>query len=173
MLKSRVLPGFLSFAAAAMLVGSPAHASGVALGLNVGLPAVAYAGGPVRAVSVRYGGGGGGGGRGYYRGGGDWCCGWGLGLGLGLLLAAPWVVPQTVVVQQAPALALASPPAAPLPYRPEPVIYPRNGQSAQQTDADRHECNRWATTLPAAMAEASVFQRAVEACMDGRGYTLR
>lgn len=56
---------------------------------------------------------------------------------------------------------------------PEPVIYPRNGQSAEQTETDRQECNRWATTQPRAVADAEVFQRAVAACMDGRGYTLR
>ncbi len=55
----------------------------------------------------------------------------------------------------------------------EPIIYPRNGQSAEQTESDRRECNRWATTQPNAVADAGVFQRAVEACMDGRGYTLR
>ena len=56
---------------------------------------------------------------------------------------------------------------------PDPVIYPRNGQSADQTEADRLECNRWATTLPSAMADASVFNRATAACMDGRGYSIR
>ncbi|MDM4768190.1 DUF6515 family protein [Pelomonas sp. SE-A7] len=59
------------------------------------------------------------------------------------------------------------------PARPDPIIYPRNGQSPQQQEADRQECNRWATTQPAAMNEASVFNRAVEACMDGRGYTMK
>ena len=56
---------------------------------------------------------------------------------------------------------------------PEPVIYPRNGQSPEQTEADRQECNRWATTQPAALNDAQVFQRAVAACMDARGYTVR
>jgi hypothetical protein len=56
---------------------------------------------------------------------------------------------------------------------PDPIIYPRNGQSAEQTEADRQDCNRWATTQPSAMGDASVFQRAVAACMDGRGYTVR
>lgn len=59
------------------------------------------------------------------------------------------------------------------PGKPEPIIYPRHGQSAQQQEADRQECNRWATSQPSAMADASVFQRAVEACMDGRGYTMK
>ena len=56
---------------------------------------------------------------------------------------------------------------------PDPVIYPRNGQSAAQTEADRLDCNRWAATLPSAMADASVFNRATAACMDGHGYTVR
>ena len=60
-----------------------------------------------------------------------------------------------------------------LPSRAAPVIYPRNGQSAAQLEFDQRECNRWATTQQAAMADSSVFNRAVEACMDGRGYTLR
>ncbi len=59
------------------------------------------------------------------------------------------------------------------PARPAPVIYPRNGQSDAQREADIRDCNRWATTQQAAMADTSVFNRAVEACMDGRGYTLR
>ncbi|CAN5207117.1 hypothetical protein BH11PSE10_BH11PSE10_16250 [soil metagenome] len=59
------------------------------------------------------------------------------------------------------------------PPKPDPIVYPRNGQTAEQTESDRQECNRWATTQPAAMNEASVFNRAVDACMDGRGYTVR
>ena len=69
----------------------------------------------------------------------------------------------------APVPVVAPPPAA----RPDPIIYPRNGQSASQTEADRQECNRWATTQPSAMNSASVFNRAVEACMDGRGYSMK
>ena len=65
-----------------------------------------------------------------------------------------------------------APVPAPRP-KPDPIIYPRNGQSPQQTEADRQDCNRWATTQPNAMSDAEVFQRAVDACMDGRGYTLR
>ena len=59
------------------------------------------------------------------------------------------------------------------PARPDPVIYPRNGQSNEQLEADRQECNRWATGQPSAMADSTVFNRAVEACMDGRGYTIK
>ena len=55
----------------------------------------------------------------------------------------------------------------------EPIFYPRNGQSPEQTEQDRRDCNRWATTQRGAMADASIFQRATFACMEGRGYTVR
>jgi hypothetical protein len=60
-----------------------------------------------------------------------------------------------------------------VPRAPDPVIYPRNGQGAAQQERDQRACNSWATSQPNAMADGSVFQRAVQACMDGRGYTLR
>jgi len=85
--------------------------------------------------------------------------------GPGYTVVAP---PQEGAVVQAAAVAPALPPA-----KPDPVIYPRNGQSPAQTEADRQDCNRWATTQPTAMNDASVFNRAVEACMDGRGYSMR
>ena len=65
-----------------------------------------------------------------------------------------------------------TPTVVPVPM-PAPIIYPRNGQSAEQTEIDRQECNRWATTQPTPLADAEVFQRAVAACMDGRGHSLR
>ncbi len=75
---------------------------------------------------------------------------------------------QAVPVQIQPAAPAPRPPA-----KPEPIIYPRNHQTPEQLEADRRECNRWATTQPNAQADSSVFNRAVEACMDGRGYTMR
>jgi hypothetical protein len=102
--------------------------------------------------------------RGYYRGAWGW----------GPVLLSPWIYPQVVtVVQPAPVVVDAVPPAPAQASRPDPVIYPRNGQSAQQTETDRQGCNRWATTQPQALADSSVFLRAVDACMDGRGYTTR
>ena len=56
---------------------------------------------------------------------------------------------------------------------PDPIFYPKNGQSAATIESDRRECNRWATTQNGAMADASIFQRATFACMEGRGYTVR
>jgi hypothetical protein len=90
----------------------------------------------------------------------------------GVVYAPPVVVERYGVV--VPPQASDKPePVASARSAPDPIIYPRNGQSAEQTESDRRECNRWATTQREAMNDASVFKRAVEACMDGRGYTLR
>ncbi|KQW49635.1 MULTISPECIES: hypothetical protein [unclassified Roseateles] len=109
------------------------------------------------------------------------------GLVLGLAVAVPLIAlanqaerdrqPEVVYVPPPaplpPQPVYAPPQAVYAPARPAPVIYPRNGQGPDQLEADSRECNRWATTQQAAMSDAGVFQRAVEACMDGRGYTLR
>lgn len=140
-------------------------------------------------------------GRGGYRGG--YGPGWGaVGIGLGVGVGLGWLagsryaygppVYSSVIVPAYPSYVYVDPPPVvyrevppPTVYRevprqepvakapPEPIIYPRNGQSAQQTEADRQDCNRWATTQPSAMADSSVFNRATEACMDARGYTMR
>lgn len=121
------------------------------------------------------------GGHSGHWGGGPFWGGIGLGVGLGLgtyYVTRPWY-PDQVVIRQPPAEYYDAPPIlqAPLlnavPTEPDPIFYPRMGQSAVLTEADRQACNRWATTQPTAMAEASVFQRAILACMDGRGYTSR
>lgn len=104
-----------------------------------------------------------------------------LGLGIGaLIVSQPW---DPVIVER-PTYLYAEPPALP-PHTPlvgtpvpsravaEPIVYPSKGQSVQQTEADRQDCNRWATTQPSAMADASIFQRATAACLEGRGYTVR
>lgn len=103
------------------------------------------------------------------------------GLVFGLAVALPLIAlanqadrgPEVVYVPQPQPAPVPAPVTVYAPSRAAPVIYPRNGQSNVQLESDNRECNRWATTQQAAMADASVFQRAVEACMDGRGYTLR
>jgi hypothetical protein len=65
------------------------------------------------------------------------------------------------------------PEAAPGPVAPDPIFYPKNGQSAAQVESDRQACNRWATTQPTAMSDAVAFQRATYACMEARGYSVR
>jgi hypothetical protein len=133
-------------------------------------------------------------GGGWYGGGGwhagyhwGYRSGWGWGwwdpviLGVALATAPAYYYdsPDYVVVNPAPvyvnppAPVYVNPPAAPAPRTADPIFYPRNGQTAQQTEADRQDCNRWATTQPNAMNDASIFQRATFACMDGRGYTVR
>jgi hypothetical protein len=126
---------------------------------------------------------------GYYRGGWGFDPFWGFGVGLGLAaLASPvyydspyyyaappvyypptttYVTPAPVYVQPSTSVPAAQSAA------PEPIFYPRSGQNAAQVEADRRACNSWATTQHNAMNDASVFQRATLACMDGRGYTAR
>lgn len=147
---------------------------------------------PLDAEAYRRGGHGHHGHHGHRGHGPGWgAVGWGLGLGVGLGWLAGshrghggdhgyrhgpsvhshvytpgyGVVEPPVVYREVPQVVAKAPP--------EPVIYPRNGQNAQQIEADRQDCNRWATTQPAAMADTSVFNRATDACMDARGYTLR
>ena len=110
---------------------------------------------------------------------GRWWGGISIGIGVPYFYggyASPWVgYPAPVYVVPPPA-GYAEPPAPPVPAAkapPEPIFYPRQGQNGAQLEADRQECNRWATTQPAAMADASVFHRATLACMDARGYTSR
>jgi hypothetical protein len=55
----------------------------------------------------------------------------------------------------------------------EPIFYPRTGQSAETTETDRRECNRWATSQRGAIEDATIFHRATLACMEGRGYTVK
>ena len=129
--------------------------------------------------------GGRGGGHGHWHGhrghgGHHWGGGfaWGLGLGIGTYYAlAPWYYPPSYVVTvPAPAYdpgVTSPPPVAATRAAPDPIIYPNRGQTAAQTEADRQACDRWATTQPSAMADASVFHRATLACMEGRGYTVK
>jgi len=81
-----------------------------------------------------------------------------------------------VVTAPPPNIEAAPPPPSPLPGQPpsvpEPVIYPRNRQSTEQTNADRGACAQWATSQSVGK-DASVYPRAFAACMDGRGYTVR
>lgn len=143
--------------------------------LNLGFPIGGYYNGPIYAgpgygtvygalpsgaVSLQIGGG-----R-YWRQGGVYYRPWG----------PRWVVvapPVFIPISQSRTVGEAAPASLEyVPSRPDPVIYPLNGQSAEQLESDRQDCNRWATTQPAALADAAVFHRAVQACMDGRGYTM-
>lgn len=56
-------------------------------------------------------------------------------------------------------------------------VYPRQGQSPQQQAADEAECNRWASTQMgtgfSGDQAASNFHRALSACLDAHGYSVR
>ena len=62
-------------------------------------------------------------------------------------------------------------------------VYPGKGQSQQQAAIDRHDCGRWATTESGYDPDLKVhrhpetgpthYGRALSACLEGRGYTVR
>ena len=93
------------------------------------------------------------------------------------VVAAP---PPNVVVEQPPATVAQAP-------QDQMFIYPRQGQSEQQQATDRYECHRWAVsqtgydpTLSPGTAPAGAgdqrranYQRAISACLEGRGYTVK
>jgi Family of unknown function (DUF6515) len=97
------------------------------------------------------------------------------GVGYTVVAPPPGAEPAPVAEAEPP---MAAPVPDPMPSRivapaREPVIYPRNGQSAAQTEADHQQCRQWADAQPAAANDGSVYERALAACLDGRGYTIR
>jgi hypothetical protein len=88
--------------------------------------------------------------------------------------------------------AVVEPPKSDVSETPPPAdqmfVYPRLGQSEKQQADDRYECHRWAVNQtgfdptqqqPAGAPEAqraekrADYQRALGACLDGRGYTVK
>jgi hypothetical protein len=63
----------------------------------------------------------------------------------------------------------------------EIFVYPAEGQSEEQRDRDRYDCYLWAseqTGFDPSMGEqdsslASNYRRAISACLEGRGYTVK
>jgi Family of unknown function (DUF6515) len=66
-------------------------------------------------------------------------------------------------------------------------IYPKNGQSEEQQAKDKYECHKWASDqsgfdptqsgggVPADQSDSrrEAYQRAMGACLDGRGYSVK
>jgi hypothetical protein len=53
-------------------------------------------------------------------------------------------------------------------------MYPKNGQSAEQQAVDRAECQKWAASQAGQVAQnGSDYNRAMVACVEGRGYSAR
>ncbi len=79
------------------------------------------------------------------------------------------------------------PTAAPAGGHEDVFIYPKNGQSSDQQAADRYECHSWAKSqthfdptlpnggVPAGQADAdrNSYNRAMSACLSGRGYEVK
>ena len=73
-----------------------------------------------------------------------------------------------------------SAPAAPSSVTGDLFVYPRNGQTEAQLTADRRDCNSWGVSQTGSDASKVGdpqsqlrFQRAVTACLEARGYTVR
>jgi opacity protein-like surface antigen len=106
--------------------------------------------------------------------------------------ACQFVLPLLLAVSSA---ALAQTPANPVPQQSGPamsaaaglLIYPKNGQSQEQQSADRYACHSWAqgqtgfdptepnsAALPSELASRrSDYRRAMSACLEARGYSVR
>jgi hypothetical protein len=59
-------------------------------------------------------------------------------------------------------------------------VYPRNGQTPEQTQNDRYECHGWAVsqsgfdpTQQGQSGNPADYKRAMVACLDARGYSAR
>jgi hypothetical protein len=69
-----------------------------------------------------------------------------------------------------------APNSGPGPSGPGPAaqifMYPKNGQSVQQQATDKAECQQWAAGQAGQVAQnGSDYQRAMVACVEGRGYS--
>lgn len=64
------------------------------------------------------------------------------------------------------------------------IAYPKNGQSAEQQATDKYECHHWATeqsgfdptqgaAAAATLPKRTDYMRAQEACLEGRGYSVK
>jgi hypothetical protein len=82
----------------------------------------------------------------------------------------PAGAPQASAPQSAPPSAGAGDPA----QGGQIFMYPKNGQSAEQQATDKAECQQWATQQAGQVAQnGSDYQRAMTACVEGRGYSAR
>jgi hypothetical protein len=90
---------------------------------------------------------------------------------------------------QGPSYPGGPPPAAngPPPAEEDMFIYPQNGQSPEQQADDRYQCHSWATQQSGfdptqvgggvppdqTVARGTEYRRAMRACLEGRGYSVR
>jgi len=97
----------------------------------------------------------------------------------------PPATDNSVVSNDEAATGSAVAPASAVPARPagasDIYVYPKNGQSDEQTSNDRFECHKWAVAQTGFDPTHSVnlqgtpadYRRAIGACLDARGYTVK
>ena len=96
---------------------------------------------------------------------------------------SPYYAPPPVVIREQPQVYI-----QPAPSVPQRIfVYPRQGQNEELQAKDRYECHSWAvsqthydpTQPTSGTPEAQLnqmhadYQRAMGACLDGRGYTMK
>jgi hypothetical protein len=100
---------------------------------------------------------------------------------------SPYYAPQPVAIQEQPPVYVQPAPSVPPSSSGRIFVYPRQGQSEELQAKDRYECHSWAVgqthydpTQPASgMTQVQLNQmradylRAMDACLDGRGYTMK
>jgi hypothetical protein len=98
-----------------------------------------------------------------------------------------YYAPPPVVIREQPPVYFQPAPSVTPPSTERIFIYPRKGQSEELQAKDRYECHSWAVSqthydptqpasgMPAAQLNQmrADYQRAMGACLDGRGYTMK
>jgi hypothetical protein len=98
-----------------------------------------------------------------------------------------WDAGQNAYVVAAPPANADQPSAAPEMAHEDLIIYPKNGQNTEQQAADRYECHSWAkqqtgfdptqpgggVPAPNSAGARSAYDRAMSACLSGRGYEVK
>jgi hypothetical protein len=78
-------------------------------------------------------------------------------------------------------------PAPPPSQNGDVFIYPKNGQSDEQQSRDKYECHKWAQSESGfdptqasggvspdqVNSKRAAYQRAMGACLEGRGYSVK
>ena len=121
-----------------------------------------------------------------------WWAPWAV-IGGAAVLAAPYYyspyyyAPPPVVIREQPPAYFQPAPSVTPPSTERIFVYPRQGQSEELQAKDRYECHSWAVSqthydptqpasgMPAAQLNQmrADYQRAMGACLDGRGYTMK
>jgi hypothetical protein len=100
---------------------------------------------------------------------------------------SPYYAPPAAVIREQPPVYVQPAPMVPPASAERIFVYPRKGQSEKLQAKDRYECHSWAvgqthydpTQPTSGMPEAQLkqiradYQRAMGACLDGRGYTMK